>query len=67
MMYDHYVSIHGYGIGPLHLLIVAALIIVPFPSEPMKMWPISTRVNKPENDDSSILERVDEPVGIIAK
>ena len=27
MMYD-YVSIHGFGIGPLHLLIVAALIIV---------------------------------------
>ena len=30
MVYDHYVSIHGYGIGPLHLLIVAAVIIVPF-------------------------------------
>ncbi len=28
---------------------------------------ISTRVNKPENDDPSILERVNEPVGIIAK
>jgi hypothetical protein len=36
MMYDHYVSIHGYGIGPLHLLIVAALIIVPF-------WQLFTR------------------------
>jgi len=23
----------------------------PFPAEPMRMWPISTRVNKPENDD----------------
>ena len=22
-----------------------------FPAEPMRMWPISTRVNKPENDD----------------
>ena len=22
----------------------------PFPAEPMRMWPISTRVNKPEND-----------------
>ncbi len=22
----------------------------------MRMWPISTRVNKPENDDSSIVE-----------
>jgi len=28
----------------------------PFPAEPMRMWPISTRVNKPENDDPSILE-----------
>jgi hypothetical protein len=28
----------------------------PFPSEPMLMWPISTRVNKPENDDPGILE-----------
>ena len=25
----------------------------PFPSEPMRMWPISTRVNKRENDDPS--------------
>jgi hypothetical protein len=23
------------------------------------MWPISTRVNKPENDDPSILEPID--------
>ena len=29
MMYD-YVSIHGYGIGPLHLLVIVAVIIVPF-------------------------------------
>jgi putative SOS response-associated peptidase YedK len=29
----------------------------PFPSEAMRMWPISTRVNKPENDDPSILDR----------
>jgi len=28
----------------------------PFPSELMRMWPISTRVNKPENDEPSILE-----------
>jgi putative SOS response-associated peptidase YedK len=26
-----------------------------FPAEPMRMSPISTRVNKPENDDPSIL------------
>ena len=30
-----------------------------FPAEGMKMWPISTRVNKPENDDPFILERVE--------
>ena len=27
----------------------------PFPAKPMRMWPISTRVNKPENDDPSIV------------
>jgi putative SOS response-associated peptidase YedK len=30
----------------------------PFPAEPMGMWPISTRVNKPENDDPSIVEPI---------
>jgi CBS domain-containing protein len=30
----------------------------PFPAEPMRMWPISTRVNKPENDHLSILEPI---------
>ena len=28
----------------------------PYPAEPMRMWPISTRVNKPENHDASIVE-----------
>jgi putative SOS response-associated peptidase YedK len=31
----------------------------PFPAEPMRMWPISTRVNKPENDDPSILRPIE--------
>ena len=31
----------------------------PFPAEPMRIWPISTRVNKPENDDASIVEPID--------
>src|ERR1700722_8167985 len=31
----------------------------PFPASPMRMWPISTRVNKPENDEPSILEAVE--------
>jgi putative SOS response-associated peptidase YedK len=30
----------------------------PFPADPMCMWPISTRVNKPENDDPSIVEPI---------
>jgi putative SOS response-associated peptidase YedK len=29
-----------------------------FPAGPMRMWPISTRVNKPENDDPSVLEPI---------
>jgi putative SOS response-associated peptidase YedK len=31
----------------------------PFPSELMRMWPISTRVNKPENDDPSVVEPIE--------
>jgi putative SOS response-associated peptidase YedK len=31
-------------------------LMLPYPSEPMTMWPISTRVNKPDNDDPAILE-----------
>jgi putative SOS response-associated peptidase YedK len=29
-----------------------------FPADLMRMWPISTRVNKPENDDPSIVEPI---------
>jgi len=31
----------------------------PIPADLMRMWPISTRVNKPENDDPSIVEPVE--------
>jgi putative SOS response-associated peptidase YedK len=37
-------------------------LLITYPSEAMTMWPISPRVNKPENDDPSILDRVAEPV-----
>jgi putative SOS response-associated peptidase YedK len=37
-------------------------LLITYPSEAMTMWPISTRVNKPENDDPSILDRVAEPM-----
>jgi putative SOS response-associated peptidase YedK len=32
-------------------------LLITYPSEPMTMWPISTRVNKPANDDPSLLDR----------
>jgi putative SOS response-associated peptidase YedK len=35
-------------------------LLITYPSEPMKMWPISTRVNSPENDDPLLLEKVNE-------
>jgi len=31
----------------------------PYSAELMRMWPISTRVNKPENDAPSILEPIE--------
>jgi putative SOS response-associated peptidase YedK len=33
-------------------------VLRPFPSELLKMWPISTRVNSPMNDDEQLLEEV---------
>jgi putative SOS response-associated peptidase YedK len=35
-----------------------------YPSADMKMWPISMRVNSPNNDDPSILEPAAEPAGV---
>jgi putative SOS response-associated peptidase YedK len=32
--------------------------LITFPAEPMRMWPISKRVNKPENDDPQLLEPI---------
>ena len=34
-------------------------LLVPFPSELMKIRPISTRVNKPQDDDLGILEPIE--------
>jgi putative SOS response-associated peptidase YedK len=31
----------------------------PVPAAPMRTWPISARINKPENDDPSILEPIE--------
>jgi putative SOS response-associated peptidase YedK len=35
-------------------------LLITYPSEPMTMWPISTRVNAPANDDPSLLVRAEE-------
>ena len=40
-------------------------LLISYPSEPMTMWPISTRVNSPANDDAAILEPVEE--GLVSK
>ena len=37
-----------------------------YPSEPMTMWPISARVNKPENNDPSLLDRTSDPFDLWA-
>jgi putative SOS response-associated peptidase YedK len=31
-------------------------LLTPFPANLMVMWPVSTRVNSPDNDDSSLLD-----------
>ncbi len=35
-------------------------LLVPFPSDPMRMWPVSTRVNSPKNDTPDLLYPVEE-------
>jgi len=34
-------------------------LLTPFPAERMKMWPISSRVNSPENNDEALLKPID--------
>ena len=33
-------------------------LLVPFPAESMRLWPVSARVNAPANDDAGLLEEV---------
>jgi hypothetical protein len=47
------------GIRMPAIFLASCDLMRPFPSEPMRTWPISTRVNKPENDDPSIVEPVE--------
>ena len=41
-------------------------LLVTYPSEQMTMWPISTRVNSPANDDPSLLDRTGDPFDVWA-
>ena len=34
-------------------------LLQPFPSELMAIWPISTRVNSPSNDDEHLLDEIE--------
>jgi putative SOS response-associated peptidase YedK len=34
-------------------------LLAPFAAEPMTMWPISSRVNSPKNDDAQLLEAIE--------
>ena len=34
-------------------------LLTPFPAERIKMWPISSRVNSPDNNDEALLEPVE--------
>jgi hypothetical protein len=34
-------------------------LLITYPSGPMKMWPISKRVNSPRNDDAELLTEID--------
>jgi putative SOS response-associated peptidase YedK len=40
-------------------------LLVPVPSEHMTMWPISKRVNSPDNDDEQLLDRVSLPANVV--
>ena len=33
-------------------------LLLSYPAEPMRMWPISKRVNTPKNDDAALLDPV---------
>ena len=39
-------------------------LLVPFPSEPLTIWPISRRINSPDNDDEGLLEEIFPPADI---
>jgi SOS response associated peptidase (SRAP) len=36
-------------------------LLITYPSEPMTIWTVSTRVNQPENDDPALLDHIADP------
>lgn len=36
-------------------------LLVPFPAELMTIWPVSTRVNKPQNNTPDVVEEIPLP------
>ena len=34
-------------------------LLVPFPAGPMRLWPVSARVNSVANDDAGLLEKAE--------
>jgi putative SOS response-associated peptidase YedK len=41
-------------------------LLITYPSGPMTAWPISTRVNSPDNDDPTLLDRTSDPFNLWA-
>jgi len=39
-------------------------LLVPFPSDQLAIWPISKRVNSPDNDDERLLEEISLPADV---
>ena len=48
----HYSRWLGEELDPVNLM-------RPFPSEPMRMWPVSARANSPSNDDADVVVPVE--------
>ena len=41
-------------------------LLAPFPGEQIAMWPISKRVNSPDNDDEQLIEEISLPADTAA-
>jgi hypothetical protein len=49
----------GRATRPLVICEAGKEILVPYPADRMKAWPVSSRVNSPKNDDSEIIVPVE--------